>query len=321
MKYLSATSFFKQIRASFPDHLSTIYLIFSEDSFERKKILQRSAKMLCESARVFHEISLDSLLHESHSPSFFEERTVIAADFPNGLEKTDAPKLQELVAHLSSSILVLSAPSKQGWQKIIQFVEKEGVLLELSGKKEERMAQYVEAKAKQMGKEISPQVKMLIVEKAKKDFSLLVQECEKLFAYVGNKKQVTQDDLQIISPRDFALWEYVDKFLWNKHFTSWEKIEESLFFPFIAAIRKDLRLGIRLCAAQKNPSLLSSLSLWPSLLAKRKKQAKALSIRYFQEGLIALFEVELLAKDGITDYGALFTYFLARMNKYAISPT
>lgn len=321
MKYVSSTSFFKHLRASFPDHLFPIYLIFSEDAFERKKILQRSARILSENPRVFQEISIDELLHECNSPSFFEERTVIAVDFPNGIEKMEAMQLLKKIPQMQNVILLFSSSSKKGWQKVISFAEKEGVIVEPAGKKEDRMAQYVQAKAKQMGKILTPQITNMIVEKANKDFSLLVQECEKLFAYVGDKKQISIEDLHIITSRDFALWEYVDKFLWAREFSSFSTIDESLFFPLVASFRKELRLGIRLCASIKDPKILSSISLWPSLLSKRKKQALAYTERYFREGLIALFDVELLAKDGVSDYNALITYFLVRINKHVIPAT
>lgn len=315
MKYSLLSSFFKHLKNAKPNHFCPIYLIFCDDPFERKKVLQKSASLICDQARFFEDISSDTFAHEILSPSLFSEKEVIAVDYSYSLDKKEVEKMGSLLKKQGDLVILIASPSINHWQPILPFVEEEGVILELLGKKskEERMRIFLQAKAKQWNKILPPQVLFLLIERAGSDFAKLVHEVDKLFLFVGEKKELSLNDLKIVSTPEHTIWHIVEKMVWKREKVDLVQIDENMIFPLISILRNELRLGNKLCQLSKYPKTISSIKLWPSLLEKRKKQAKQLTENYFIKGLISLFETELLLKDGAIHYDLLLLRWMANL--------
>ena len=320
MRYSSVQAFFKQLKDSIPKHLCKIYTIFSEDDFERKKIVEKSAYLISSEAKLLHEAGMERLLYEASSPSLFSSSIVIASDFSSKISKNDLSLLLTYLQRPKQAVMVLGFPSKEGLEKIFPLLEGEGVITELLGRaaKEERMLGYLAAKAKSLGKKISKEVALELIERSKKDFALLVQESEKLFTYVGEKENVSFEDLtEICSTKEATLWQMAERLIWEQRPIDIAAITDSDFHLLHGILRHELRLGMKLWDRE----IASSLGIWPWLLEKRKRQAKNFSREYFLRGLYFLYEMEILCKDGVMRYDALLLQFISFVKSYAHTPS
>jgi hypothetical protein len=312
MRYQQLASFFKHLRASSPDHFCPIYLIICEDAFERRQILKKAASLISKEMTWIEEVRLDQVIAACYEPSLFSPSVYVGCDYPQPLIKKEEESLLRYLQSKMDAVLLIATDNIKHWKHLITSIEKEGVVLELTGKIEDRMRLYLQAKAKKEGKRISDLVMHKLLDFAGKDFASLVQEFEKLILYTGDKAEISLDDLKIISKKQHALWVYSDQVIWSGNLTHIPELDPALFFPLLSLLRTELRLGIKLCEAKKNPDVLKGIKLWPSLLKKRQSQAASKGQLFFKRALISLFDIECLAKEGHTSLDTLFTMLLAK---------
>lgn len=146
------------------------------------------------------------------SPSFFEETFVV---IENAQDLSD--KAQELVITFAKKptpkvTLLLHATGKNDFAKHMRVIEVPEVK---PWDKAAKMADWVLGYLKAQGIKTSTQVAALIAATGTNDRFYLSQELEKIICYVGDKKEITLDDVQAIGALEHeeTVWHLGDAFL------------------------------------------------------------------------------------------------------------
>ena len=180
------------------------------------------------------------------------------------------------------------------------------------------MVSSLSEKARLQGKQLSFDVIHFIIERLGLDPAQLESEVDKLVAYVGERKEITRDDVLKISPmnRSSTLWATAEKVIWERG--EFPSLDSMSFHALIPALRNQLHLGLtlanliekKLSADEWNQYLPK---LFPKTLEKRSSQAGRLGSKFFQKGLSALFDIELTSRTNSSQYRSLLTQFQANL--------
>lgn len=318
MKYVNLSSFQKHLKDASPDNLCLVYLISIVDDFERTKVIDQIAGSLKTNPDRFNgsDCQLPDLLSALESRSLFGPSVVIV-DEAEKLSKKQQEKLLESL-HSPVSYILIGARTKV--PTIATGAEKEGIVLDLIQEKpwdkEKRIAQSLIEGARLQGKQISPNVVQLLIERLGLDSALLESEVDKLISFVGDRSAITSEDVMSISPmsKSSSLWATAEKVIWERG--QFPSLDSMSFHALIPALRSQLHLGLTLCslieqnlpADQWNQYLPR---LFPKTLEKRSSQAARLGASFFLKGLSSLFDIELTSRTSSTQYRALLTKFQA----------
>lgn len=321
MRYQNLKSFHKHLASSAPHHLCRVYLVAIADDFERSQAIDSILSHIPDPPHRFSgaDCNLLDVLDAMHSFSLFGETPVVVLDEAEKLAKKEMQTLCEKLAAPAGFVL-LGARSKT---ILASRVEQEGVILDLLDEKpwdkEKRLADWLQERAKNEGKRLSPEAIPLLFERVGMDPAQLESEMDKLICYVGEHPQITREDILRISPasRSATVWQTAEEVVWEGgDFTS---LDGSAFHSLLPVLRNQLTLGLKLAVLieERRPSDQWSRYLpkiWPKTLEKRSSQAARFGSPYFRKGLEKLFEMELLSRSHSTQYRALLDRFRAQIH-------
>ncbi|MBU6383793.1 MAG: hypothetical protein KGQ49_00510 [Verrucomicrobia bacterium] len=318
MKYENLASFQKHLASAAPHHLCRHYLIAIADDFERCKAFDRILGYL---QTLPTRLSADKnplldCLDAMQSMSLLGESIVVLDE----VEKFSKKEVQTLADHLpgASGFVLMGARSKVA--PLAAAVEKEGVVLDLLGEKpwdrEKRLSAHLIERAKQAGKQLGPDVPLLLLERLGAQPALLDSEIDKLICYVGDQPVIARADVLAISPhsKESTLWQQAEEVVWEGK--ELPLVDATAFHGLIPALRSQFHTGLCLATLieEKRPADEWGAflpKLWPKTLEKRSSQAARLGSTYFRKGLDKLFEIELMSRTSSTQYSALLELFRA----------
>lgn len=320
MRYQSLVSFQKHLADAAPDHLCCVYLILMSDDFERAKEIDRILAYLKCAPDRFNgsDCHLPDCLDAMQSMSLFGS-SVVVLDEAEKLSKKEQEMLEKPIRHPNGTIL-LGARTKVPF--LAKAVEDQGIVLDLTSEKpwdkEKRLIQALIERAKEAGKRVHPDVLLLIFERLGMDPALLYSEIDKLACYIGDRLEITREDVMHISPmsQTATLWQTAEKVIWEGgEFPSLDSIS---FHALLYALRNQLHLGLTLSSLIENQVSSDAWKsylpkLFPKTLEKRSSQAARLGSNYFQRGLNSLFEIELQSRTHSVQYPALLSLFQASL--------
>lgn len=317
MKYQNLNAFHKHLAAG---DLSHIYLIGIPDDFERNQIFDAILSHLSAPPVRFSgaDCDLRGCLDAMQSMSLLGESVVVLDE----VEKLAKKQQQFFCDALQTSIgyVLFGARSKTA---LAPLVEKGGVVLDLLEEKpwdkEKRLVEQLNERGKISGKRLAPDVASLLFERLGVDPALLASEIDKLICYVGDRPQITREDVLQISPasRSSTLWQIGEAVIWEGG--EFSEMDTAVFHGLVPVLRGQLHLGLTLatlieerCPSDQWNRYLPKL--WPKILEKRSSQAARLGTAYFQKGLERLFNLELASRTDSTHYRALLDLFRAQIH-------
>lgn len=158
------------------------------------------------------EVKAGELEEALFTPSFFGDTLIVIEDAQDLSEKA-----LELVIAFSKKptpkiALILHATCKSELSAHITPIEIQEVK---PWEKQAKMADWIMTFLKGRGIKASPQVATFIAATGMADRFSLSQELEKLITYVGDKKEITLDDVQAIGAleHEHTVWQLTDAFL------------------------------------------------------------------------------------------------------------
>jgi DNA polymerase III subunit delta len=138
-------------------------------------------------------------------PSWFKEALIHIKDqLPDESEVLNPDQLLESAigqGFPKDHILILLVEGSPGAKKIVKSIAEYGLVLNLSvrqGKKGEQtvtLKAYLRSRLSQEGKSILPQAEALLLERIEPEVFLLEMEIQKLFSYLGDRKQILPKDI------------------------------------------------------------------------------------------------------------------------------
>lgn len=318
MKFGQKRAFEKHLIEAAPQHFAPIYLLITQDDYERKVLARKlSTALLGElSSDEHHCIKLNGaqhtirdLIQELGSMNFFAKKRVVIFENAQELKKEDTAKLEEYFSHPDPAVfLVLTASAINRATRFYKQSEKVGVILDIEPEKPwEKEASLIEAVSawfKKEGVRLQPGVAQALVKSVNNDQSLLNQEMEKIICYLGDHKEFSLDDLEIIGAGQTIqnAWQLGDA-IFSRRGGEALQISRQLLDngePLIGLLRAlRTQFQTRLMGATAQPEEVQSRFpyLRGQMLHKQIQQARQYGADSCRKGLLLIDEAELRAKN------------------------
>jgi DNA polymerase III subunit delta len=303
--------------------LSGLYILIVPSEFERRALIEKVVAAVGETAMRL-EGSIEQLIEQLTTRSLFEMRHLIIYD---GFDKLKSDELRILSDYLEHpcefSRLILAAASAKPLSALSQKAKQGSLILDLSEEKpwerQRRLEEQLIASARGENKSLAPEVATHLVHMIGPDAALLDAELNKLICYVGERKEITLADVREIGSidRSFSGWQLSEGIVWSGKMLSADlPPDPAFFFSLIGQVRYQLEIGLQLSALLESGSK-EIAARFPQLKSRTLdhyiKVAKARSLHYFRDGLVALFEIENLCKSGFRQTPLLWNMLCAKL--------
>jgi DNA polymerase III subunit delta len=322
VKFSNFRAFEKHVEDAAPNHFSNIYLILSKESFERKMAVDTLTKRLLVSENAHlsfqsfegEKLDVDALLQELNAMNFFAATQVFLINQADKLVKSSLQALEGYFASPNPAIyLILSAASINHATNFYKKAEKVGVVLEFPEEKpwekEKTLREWIATKVAQEGKQIVPAAANALLKQIGFDQALLVQEIEKLYCYIGERKEITLEDVGEISclVNTENIWQ-LGEAIFRGQVADALRIMKNLlddgsaFLGLLRQIRSQFQTSYQICSIlAAGGSGLEVTQHYPymkgQILERNMQLAQSYGMSRFKAGMLTIDEMELKAKN------------------------
>ncbi len=340
MRFDNATALGKHLRESYPEHFAPVFVVLCSEAFDRKKVFQGVVAALSKGveAQVVRfngeEKGVFKGLAEVSALSLFEERKIVMIDGVDKASKEELAALKAYVERPSKGVfLVLGAALMRPLKGVLEGGKREMVILDLLKEKpwdrKARKMQWLQGLAKRSGKGVPSEVLEYLFTEVGEELLSLEQEVTKLITYVGERPAVTLRDAETLCSggAKLKLWKVAEELVWDLSKGALRAVESSAdLFMLIPQVRSQLQTGLKLhdCDARGDDFKSVVPRAYPKTLEKYKRRLQERSREYFREGLRAVFECELMAKNSGHAPEFIWEHLCCRLLKedeYALSAT
>jgi DNA polymerase-3 subunit delta len=339
VKYHQLAAFEKHLQEVFPDHLSSLYMVASASDFERKQVIEKiCAKMrskdsaLTQSTFLVSTISLEKVLEQLNTCPLFGGAVVVVLEEVEKLKKEGCAVLMRYLERPSPfAYLILSGSSLKSVNDLYQKHKKVGIVLDLTEEKpwerERRLKEGLVQDARKQGKVMNSDAAAYLLEQIGPDMPCLEQELIKVLCYVGDQQRIELKDVRAVcKPQNHATgWQYAESVVWKGECLPADAVDElSALIPLIGQLRYHFEIGhkIQTFVEQGLPAHEIATQLPQVRSAAFEKYYPVVRNKppgYFQQALMALFDLELACKNGKADPLLLFDLFIGRLHVAAIA--
>ncbi len=335
MKFQASTSFEKHVKESYPDHLAHLYLFISTCEYEKRLWIEHLTQLLKQKDSHLQITRFDAtetspmiIQDEVRTPSLWGGLRVLI------VEQIDKVKplglFLDLLNHPAPDVfLIFLASSAKPVAELYQKGKKDLVALDVSEEKpwdkERRLQDWIRDEARKLGKQLSSEVTAELLRHLGPDLATLHQELKKLVTFVGEKNILERKDVEAIcGAKDLTTgWQLAETVVWKQPVSLQDKIGDMAFlFPFLGQIRYHLQLGAQIADLIERKTPLQDLKKhFPSVrtLEKFIPIASQRGSQFFLNGLLKLYDFELLAKSSPLDLSIAFDIFQIKMHEKTYS--
>lgn len=321
MKFQKLEPFEKNVRDSFPEHLSSVYLIASPKESERKKILFSLEALLSKGADVKRCERIEEALSHLNHTSLLSSRTIALFD---GLEELSKAELESLCSYLTSpspsSVLLLASSGAKNANALYKKGKKELVYLDLLSEKpwdeKARLEKWVLQMVRKEKLSIAPDALRTLFERIPPDRLLLEQELEKLFCFC--EREIGRADVEmlcapLIEPKPYQV---AQEIAFGSGAGGYEVGDVSSGLALASLLRSQFEMGLKMASmvqrgVGREEIQASFPRVWPKAFDACMRRVQEKGAPYFKRGLLALFSFELGLKSAAAKPSVLFTRFLA----------
>jgi DNA polymerase-3 subunit delta len=252
------------------------------------------------------------------TPSLFGEEEIVIWD---GVKEIPSSYAEYVLSPSKQAFFLVgmeAIPKGNGLLDLYKQTKQSFVLLDLSEEKpwekQKRVQQEIVQLIKDAGKRMSPDALSLFFSSCGFEVLVLESELAKLFCYVGDRKEIGEKDvLAIVSKSSVATgWQVAEALVWGKTIPFSEaSIDVTFLLGFLGQVRFYLQQGRQIgCYLEQNRVQDEILKAMPSLksaqLQKIKEKLQGRRMEYFDQALLELYEMELLAKNSHLSPSSLF---------------
>lgn len=327
MKYSNIRAFEKHLESASPHHLSEVYVVISKEDFDRKAACSKITAQVLGAPSIagqtlcaFDAAEVDERLiwEELQSFSFLAPKKVLIVSNAEKLSKSSQDKLRTYFAKPNKGVcLVLESPAVNRATNFYKDAEKFGVILDVAEEKpweKEKSSQaWVIEKIASEGKSIDAPTAALLVKQLGVDQSTLFQEIEKLICYVGDRKEVTVNDISAIciTISQQSAWQ-LGEVIFRRDASEALRITKALLqdgtalIALLRQIRSQFLTEYQICcmlAGGKTPQDVAQQYPYMKgmILNKHIQNAQDYGMNRFKAGMLAIDETELMAKNSAGD--------------------
>lgn len=201
--------------------ISPVYLFYGEETYLGGQAVEQFKKQLLTVAADFNldvldgeKISPGMLVGMASTPPLMAERRLVLVKnppwFTGGSNKTkeessdQEPDLKHLLDYLANPLtttclIFIGGENIDRRRKIFKLLEKVGQAINFTRLKPGELAKWLQARVKAGGKKIEPKAVELLVNGNTTGLTGLVLEWQKLLTYVGDREQITADDVKQVA--------------------------------------------------------------------------------------------------------------------------
>jgi DNA polymerase-3 subunit delta len=320
MKFTNLQAFEKHIESK---QFANTYMIIGKDRFACKVAIDKliAASLDGQNNPAFclknfdgDRCSIDSLMVQLHSISFFSEKQLISLDQADKLSKAASKTLEAYFQNPNPSVcFIISASAINHATNFYKFAEKSGVVLEFAeekpAEKERSMIAWVSTTIASKGKSIEPQASQYLVKQVGTDMSQLYNEIEKLLCYIGDRSLITLNDIGAIccSINLETIWQLGEALFKRDPATSL-RITKALLsdgtplLSLLRQIRHQFQTEYQICSILANGGTSHDITqLFPYMrgfiLDRHISSAQSYGMSRFKKGMQLIDETEVSAKN------------------------
>lgn len=273
--------------------------------------------------------SLDHFLNEVETSFLFSSQRYVAIKNVDRLKTASISSLLRYAKHPNPSVyLLLIAEKTSSISSLVKEIEKRGDILDLSDEKpwekENQLVTFLVEEAHKNQVTLTPEIAKKMVLRIGQEETLLSSELEKLICFVGEKKKITNEDLEMISQKLFHgnLWQWSEA-IFKRNFAASYSIGFHLlendvsFFALLSNLRNQVRKAIEMCFLLENEGPDALTKNYPylkgGLLQKKLDEIKSYGRSRFKKAFIALISCELEAKNSSVDHELLLERLLVKL--------
>lgn len=323
MKYDNIRAFEKHVEGASPNHFSNVYLILVKEYSECQEAIQFLLKALFPQQIREGDVTIydgssatsEDILTELNSPSFFSATRAVWIQQADKLKKSVQEALESYMAHpLRSMYLILTAPTLAKNSTFYKAAEKNGIVLDLpelkAWEKEKRLIEWVSKQASTARKVMAHPACQHFVKQIGGDQNLIASEFEKLLCFIGDKKEITIQDISTIcsSLPTETIWQLGESIFrrdtQNALRTARLLLSEngSSLLPFLRQLRSQFQTGYQISQILARGGNASEVSqeypyMKGQILDRNIQMAQHYGVSRYKRGLLAIDDTELQVKN------------------------
>lgn len=329
MKYTRLIGFEKHLQNAAPLNFSQLYLVISKHPGERKfavdKLTSHLVQALGGTLKVFQsDTKAQEIFNELETLSFLQSKKIILVHDAELLEKVVLEKLENYFMRPSPGFfLVLCFSEIKSKSSFYKSAEKHGIILELleekPWEKEKTLQELLLQEAQFQGKKMSPELAQALVRGCPPDINLLLSELTKLICYIGERQEITRQDLLAIvtlSSQESG-WQ-LSEAIHKRNVPLALKIVRGMlaqdvhFFALIRLVRQQFQTTFQV-------SSQASLNDFPQMkettFERHFQFAQNYGIARLPDALKTIDAVELMAKNGMDQYDFLADLLIFKLTQ------
>lgn len=336
MKFTSVRALERHLADATPEQYSDLYMVISKESFDRKECVDRLLKAIgnkegvdCVSLDGEH-LRMEVLLEELNAFSLFAKKRVIVIQQAEKLLKPVTTALESYFEKPNSAIcLIVSIASVNHATHFYKKAEKAGIIVEIAEEKpwekEKSTREWLISKVTAADKQIDSQAVQMMLKQMGTDHSLLNQELEKLYCYVGERREITVRDVGAVCTNVNVEngWQ-LGEAIFRSDITSALRISKALlaegtsFLSLIRQVRSQFQTDFQVCSILANGGNASNVTqqfpyMRGQILERRLQSAQTYGMNRFKKAMLCIDSLETMAKNSQADHEFLAELLITKL--------
>lgn len=318
---MQAMAFFQALKAG---ELAPVYLFYGTEQFVlasalaqlREKVLPKGLEALCET--VLQNPTADAFAAACETlPMMGETRLVLVHDLalltPGRArdEANESARYEQILSQLppfTLAVFVVDGPM-DGRKKLAALLNKQAVAVAFDPLGDSELVKWIRSQAKRHGKGIEPPVAQYLVFTAGRDLNALKGEIDKLAAFLGEREQIVQGDIDSVVTKSLecTIFQMVDALVARQEGQAFTLLDTMLAegatrIGILAMMLRQFRILLLLSAlkAEGAPAAeqmrLAGISSFP--FNRARDQLRGFSHKQLQQAVALCLDTEYAIKAG-----------------------
>ncbi|MCB1149056.1 MAG: hypothetical protein KDK48_02740 [Chlamydiia bacterium] len=315
MKFTQNRALIRHLRDSFPNRLSPLYILISDDGYGQEETL-KELQVLGKGYEIALLSAPKSLDEELLSQSLFARQRIL---FVSGAEslKLDADLLEKLLVKARGVPLFLAFQKVLSTTKFYKACEKAGVVLDLNGaikpwEKSGQLSAWLIEQAQERNLILAPGAAKLLVDFVSDERRTLLCELEKLACYAYPENRLDEGAVRAVCKLESheTVWQLADALLARRApaaLKALHSLQESEASPigWLRVLRKQFQTHLELASHLEASTPAAEIAeAFPSLRGQRLNTslaaARAQGTRRLAAALVAIDKTEMETKNSQT---------------------
>lgn len=340
MKFTNLRSLEKHLESATQEQYSNLYMVLAKESFDRKECVDRLLKALLRgkqnadmSLKILEgdNLQADPLMNELNTLALFADQRVVLINQADKLSKPAMASLEEYYTKPNPAVcLIISAAAINHATNFYKKAEKAGIIIDIAEEKpwekEKSTREWLVSKVALAGRKIDSQAVQVILKQVGTDHALLTQELEKLYCYIGERQNITLNDVGAICTTVNVenAWQLGEAIFRSDAATAM-RISKGLladgtaFLSLVRQIRSQIQTGFQVCSILANNGSSADVTqhfpyMRGPILERNLQSAQAYGMNRFKKGMLCVDGIEVMAKNSNVDHEFLAELLITKLS-------